>query len=304
MFMDIRDWGYIMAKKKDTISWIILFPFKLTYYGYKKKNKPALIIGALLSVLLIWNLIFLETEASSDTQTIVDSELFDGYTLIEVEGGNLSGYRESNVVVDIGYGDREYWAFTNEYGQLVRVVADVVTLQDHDTEDVNSEGRYYPDEAKVPGVEAKDLDEGHVLADSLGGVANAYNITPQDSYLNRHGDQAYMEKFIRENEGCTHFEAIISYPDTKTQIPSHYKISYTVAGQRYVDEFYNVNPDNENSYLRLTGEDRDISWVDTNGNGIVTIKEAEAVGFEMPITSEHWLYEFMVDTDGDGVIGN
>ena len=27
----------------------------------------------------------------------------------------MSGYREPNVVVDIGYGDREYWAFTNEY---------------------------------------------------------------------------------------------------------------------------------------------------------------------------------------------
>jgi hypothetical protein len=25
----------------------------------------------------------------------------------------VSGYREPNVVVDIGYGDREYWAFTN-----------------------------------------------------------------------------------------------------------------------------------------------------------------------------------------------
>ncbi len=26
-------------------------------------------------------------------------------------------HRELNVVIDIGYGDREYWAFTNDYGQ-------------------------------------------------------------------------------------------------------------------------------------------------------------------------------------------
>ena len=106
----------------------------------------------------------------------------------------MSGYREPNVVVDIGYGDREYWAFTNEYGQLVRVIADEIILQDDSNEPVLSSGRYYSDEAKVPGVESDVLDEGHIIADSLGGVSNAYNITPQDSTLNRHGDQAYMER--------------------------------------------------------------------------------------------------------------
>ncbi|WP_407372195.1 hypothetical protein [Carnobacterium sp.] len=45
-------------------------------------------------------------------------------------GGNLSGYRQTNVVVDIGFGDREYWAYTNEYGQLVRVVANEIVVQD------------------------------------------------------------------------------------------------------------------------------------------------------------------------------
>lgn len=114
--------------------------------------------------------------------------IFDGYTLIEVDGGNQSGYREPNVVVDIGFGDREYWAYTNEYGQLVKVTAKEIILQDDATEPVNSDGRYYDDEAKVPGVESKGLDEGHVIADSLGGVSNAYNITPQNSTLNRHGD--------------------------------------------------------------------------------------------------------------------
>ena len=109
----------------------------------------------------------------------------------------MSGYREANVVVDIGYGEREYWAFTNEYGQLVRVIADDIIIQDDSNEPVLSSGRYYSDEAKVPGVESDVLDEGHIIADSLGGVSNAYNITPQDSTLNRHGDQAYMERVIR-----------------------------------------------------------------------------------------------------------
>lgn len=189
------------------------------------------------------------TESSSDNKSDKKEDMFDGYKIIEVDGGDLSGHREPNVVVDIGFGDREYWAFTNEYGQLVKVVAKEIILQDDSKEPVNSKGRYYNDEAKVPGVESKYLDEGHVIADSLGGVSNAYNITPQNSTLNRHGDQAYMEKVIRDAGGCTDFVAIITYPNTKTQIPSHYSYTYTINGNVINDEFDNINPDEYNSSL-------------------------------------------------------
>ena len=225
----------------------------------------------------------------------------------------MSGYREANVVVDIGYGNREYWAFTNEHGQLIRVVADQIILQDDDTEDVTSDGRYYHDEAKVPGVEHGELDEGHVIADSLGGVSNAYNITPQDSTLNRYGDQAYMEDVIRKAGGATDFEAIITYPDTKTHIPSHYQYTYTVKGNVVTDSFDNVNPDEVNEALGLTESEPepaatleatgDVSSVDTNGNGQVTIQEAKDAGFTMPIMSDHWLYPYMRDNDNDGMVG-
>ena len=250
---------------------------------------------------------------SEETPTQPNNELFSGYKLIEVDGGDLSGYREPNVVVDIGYGDREYWAFTNEYGQLVRVIADEIILQDDSNEPVLSSGRYYSDEAKVPGVESDVLDEGHIIADSLGGVSNAYNITPQDSTLNRHGDQAYMEDVIRSAGGATNFEAIITYPNTETQIPSSYQYTYTLMGNEIVDTFDNVNPDEVNASLGLTGSEPsdstssntngDISSVDTNGNGQVTIKEAKAAGFSMPITSDHWLYPYMRDNDNDGMVG-
>ena len=249
------------------------------------------------------------------TTTQSNNDLFAGYKLIEVDGGNLSGHREPNVVVDIGFGDRKYWAFTNEYGQLVRVVAEEIVLQDDRTEPVTSAGRYYADEAKVPGVERADLDEGHIIADSLGGVSNAYNITPQESTLNRHGDQAYMEEMIRKAGGATKFEAIITYPNTETQIPSSYKYTYTINGNTIVDTFDNVNPDKVNESLGLTGNKSshsnstssnskgDISSVDTDGNGQVTIKEAKAAGYSMPITSDHWLYPYMHDADKDGMVG-
>ncbi|PUB12648.1 DNA/RNA non-specific endonuclease [Paenisporosarcina sp. OV554] len=248
-----------------------------------------------------------------ETPTQPNSERFSGYKLIEVDGADLSGYREPNVVVDIGYGDREYWAFTNEHGQLVRVIADEIIIQDDSNEPVLSSGRYYSDEAKVPGVESDVLDEGHIIADSLGGVSNAYNITPQNSTLNRHGDQAYMEDVIRSAGGATNFEAIITYPNTETQIPSSYQYTYTLMGNEIVDTFDNVNPDEVNASLGLTGSEPsdstssntngDISSVDTNGNGQVTIKEAKAAGFSMPITSKHWLYPYMQDNDKDGMVG-
>lgn len=254
-----------------------------------------------------------EEPEAEEVPTEPVSALFAGYDLIEVDGGDLSGYREPNVAVNIGFGDRDYWAFTNEHGQLERVVADEIVLQDDDNEPVLSTGRYYSDEAKVPGVESDILDEGHVLADSLGGVSNAYNITPQDSTLNRHGDQAYMEDAIRKAGGATDFEAIITYPDTETQIPSSYQYTYTIMSNEVVDTFDNVNPDEVNASLGLTDSEptdstssstnEDVSSVDTNGNGQVTIAEAKAAGFSMPIMSDHWLYPHMRDNDNDGMVG-
>lgn len=118
------------------------------------------------------------TQEKQSTQkeenTTSSKDEFKGYKLIKANACNLSGSREANVVVDIGFGNREYWAFTNEYGQLIRVTAKKITLQNDRTEQVTSSGRYCRDEAKVPGVERKDLDEGHVIADSLGGYRTLF----------------------------------------------------------------------------------------------------------------------------------
>jgi len=297
------------------------------------------------------------TTSANEKKTTYD---YNGksYKIIAVDGGDMSGSRQASVAVDIGYGNRIYWGLTNEYGQLVYVIADNVTLQDSSKETLNKEGRYYNNEADVPGTERKDLDKGHVIADSLGGVSNAYNITPQDSTLNRHGDQAYMEKNIRDAGGCTNFVATITYPDTKTMIPSHYHFEYTLKGSPVVDDFDNKNPEASNgsttadsaqtqaqaktgsssstiiksansnatsssgtsastksssssasssSGTGASGSTEDekskLAQVDKNGDGKVTIAEAKAAGYSMPIYSSSWLYRYMDDRDHDGEVG-
>lgn len=294
------------------------------FKGKMSKKKVTGIIIGILAILTIGISNNSNSYAENNSAVTVNSEsiVYNGvsYKIIQVDGGDLSGSRQPNVAVDVGYGDRAYWALTNENSQLVYVIADKITLQDANTEQVTSDGRYYSDEAKVPGTERADLDQGHVIADSLGGVSNAYNITPQDSTLNRHGDQAYMEKVIRDAGGCESFVATITYPDTTTQIPSHYHYEYVLKGNKVVDDFDNVNPDEVNAAISTkadtteattttsansatTNEQEDLKKIDTNGNGKVTIAEAKAAGYSMPIYSSHWLYKYMDDRDHDGMVG-
>ncbi len=75
-----------------------------------------------------------DTKALTESKTPTAKDSFTGYKKILVDGGDLSGSRQANVVVDIGFGDRKYWAFTNEHGQLVRVIAKKIVLQNDATE--------------------------------------------------------------------------------------------------------------------------------------------------------------------------
>lgn len=130
-----------------------------------------------------------------------------------------------------------------------------------------------------------------------------------------------MEKVIRDAGGCENFSATITYTDITTQIPSHYHYEYVLNGESIVDDFDNINPDEANKASTqqvvettentesviiaesVTQGNEDLSSVDTNGNEKVTIAEAKAAGYSMPIYSDHWLYKYMDDRDGDGKVG-
>ncbi len=178
----------------------------------------------------------------SDTKSKSSSSSNSSYKTYKVGACNLSGSRHKNAKVDIGYGSRKYYAYTNKYGQLTKVTAKNIVLQKKSEE--NSNGRYCRDEAKVPGTEKSNLDEGHVIADSLGGVSNAYNITPQASNVNRSGGVQYkfeQEILKAEQNGkqVTDFKMIIKYANKSTQTPSSYKVTYKIAGRNKSYTFNN-----------------------------------------------------------------
>lgn len=194
---------------------------------------------------------FFTDRANSSNESSDAVSTFDPngeYTLTEVDACDLSGDRSPNSKVDIGmdtdYANRDYFAYTNEIGQLVHVEAADIVIQSDDNESnyEKGDGRYCSDEAKVSGVEASDLDEGHAIADSLGGVSNAYNITPQNSTLNRSGEQYDMEEDIRGYEATGHdvtnFSYDITYAD-QSMTPSSYSGSYNVDGDTITFAFDN-----------------------------------------------------------------
>lgn len=198
-------------------------------YKYRKLVKNKIIKGLKILILLFliltlinnFSLDFLVKNTSTNTKEIDFKE-------IKVDPCNISSRRKANVKVDIGYGDRNYYSYTNQYGQVVKVEAKEILLQLKDEENLNK--RYCEDEAKVKGTEQKKYDEGHIIADSLGGVSNAYNITPENSYLNRKGKQYQMEDYLRkqlkENRKITNFKCEIKYDNKFTFIPSSYSFSW------------------------------------------------------------------------------
>jgi len=84
------------------------------------------------------------------------------------------------------------------------------------------------------------------------------------------------------------YSGFLTTVNTQTQIPSKYKLTYTLSRDVIVDEFENINPDDtvSNSSQEVTSNstpkiapqvttEGDLSKIDTNGNGIVTIAEAK-----------------------------
>lgn len=219
----------------------------ITYKGKFKKNRTNIFVVTLAAIIILS--VFKISNVTEEVNTI-NTNVSNSYINnpeIQVQTCDLSGFLTPNVKVDIGVDslsiNRIYYSYTNEYAQVVFIYAEELILQDDKIEEVKSSGRYCNDEAKVEGTQLANYDEGHIIADSLGAVSNAYNIVPQESNLNRNGEQAIMEEQLRNalanNQKVTEFSAQLTYPNQTTKTPSYYLYTFKIDGTDYKYEFAN-----------------------------------------------------------------
>lgn len=163
--------------------------------------------------------------------------------LISVNSCNLSGDRQASVKAYIGYGNRNYYGcgydYTNEYTQLY-IQADSLQLQNSSTKPL-VDGRYYEAQVRVNGASGS-YNRGHGIGGDLRGDSNASNIFPQLSSVN---DGTYndierkLQDTLYNGVSVTNFELKLTYPNSSTNIPSSYVMSYVLNGTCQEHEFSN-----------------------------------------------------------------
>lgn len=141
-----------------------------------------------------------------------------------------------------------------------------------------------------------------------------YRVTPAFEGDNLLASGVYMEGFSIEDNGAT-IQFNIYVPNIQPDVEINYADGSSVGpeGPTQDESLPNLNQSSTVSETAPAAESApatiapassgDVSSVDANGNGQVTIKEAKAAGFTMPIYSDHWLYPYMDDRDGDGMVG-
>lgn len=182
-----------------------------------------------LKLLLIFTFAITNVFAFSANTNQVDAKL----SVHNIRTCDMNPNRKANYTVDVGVGRRVYLAHTNSSKQLVWIHANKITLQNKHEHLVHN--RYCNSQAKVSGTSSRNYDRGHGIADSLGGASNAYNISAQNSFVNRHGAQYKLEAKIRQalqhHKSVTNFVYNIKYANSRTQIPSSYYGSYKINGK-------------------------------------------------------------------------
>lgn len=163
----------------------------------------------------------------------IDEELFDNEEL-KVSTCSYNVSRKPNVKVNIGYGSRQYFAYTNEYGQLAYISADEIIVQDESTESVNDSGQYCDGPAQISGDSGTTAKT--VISDSLGAASNSYNVIPAG---NVYSGLESIENEILANGGATEFKAYFTYDTTDSTTPHMISISYKIGSQLVEYNFNN-----------------------------------------------------------------
>lgn len=209
------------------------------------------------------------------------------------ERGDISG------VEPTGWNQEEYsvvsggWLYNRSH-----LIGHQLTGEDDNAENLMTGTRYFNTEGMLPfeNFVANYIEEteNHVR----------YRVTPYFEGDNLLASGVFMEGFSIEDNG-EGLSFHIYVPNVQPKVDIDY-----VTGESWFDEpVVEEEPVIEEVQEEPVVEEApatsggDVSSVDANGNGKVTIQEAKDAGFSMPLYSDHWLYPYMDDRDNDGMVG-
>lgn len=164
----------------------------------------------------------------------------NGRSFYKINGGQnneiLNGpLRENSIFESSTQSGNVITSWTDEFGRVEKMSIDKIECYDG-ARDLNQQKKCIELKNGLP-----SDDAGHLLAREFGGPTEQYNLTPMDSYTNRHGEWRYMEQEWKKamNEGKSvsdvHYQV---YYDGENKRPVGFDVTYKVDGEiesRYVD---------------------------------------------------------------------
>lgn len=126
-------------------------------------------------------------------------------------------------------------SWTDEFGRIEKMNIDKIECYDG-ARDLTQQKKCNELKSGLP-----SDDAGHLLAREFGGPTEQFNLTPMDSYTNRHGEWRYMEqewkKSINEGKSISDVSYQVYY-EGDSKRPTGFDVSYKVDGEvetRYID---------------------------------------------------------------------
>lgn len=134
-----------------------------------------------------------------------------------------------------------------------------------------------------------------------------YRVTPVFEGDNLLASGVYMEGFSTEDNG-EEVQFNIYVPNIQPGVEIDYSTGESVGPEGPQEEqdilpYPQTEEEAVESSPPSPDTEDDISSIDTNEDGIVSIQEAKDAGFQMPIMSDHWLYPYMIDGNDNGMVG-
>lgn len=224
--------------------------------------------------------------------SVLGVELMPAEERGDISGVEPTGWKQAKYSIVSGG-----WLYNRSH-----LIGHQLTGEDDNAENLMTGTRYFNTEGMLPfeNFVANYIEEteNHVR----------YRVTPHFEGNNLLASGIYMEGFSIEDNG-EGLSFHIYVPNIQPEVEINYATGESKFDEPVVEELVKKEPVKKETPKESVVEETpapsggDVSSVDANGNGKVTIQEAKDAGFSMPLYSDHWLYQYMDDRDNDGVVG-